>query len=487
MKRWTKLAPVVLGTLWLSACGDDESAAGPLVSPPDGGDAAVVSSEPSMDEDSGTPAPSWCSNIALECADYDDVDGLGNLCLRTAADDDAAQCEALSETCDAVCKPNGEPPAVSEAARNVTAEECDRQVGEPCHPEDFGTGLGALCHRVGHSGNVAWCAAVYDQCVELCGGAEPVPGTDAGPTDAATDAGGVALTLQFRAVVGDQPFACGAEYTNVGTSHSTVTPQDFRFYVSDVALIDAQGREVPFTIDEAAPYQGGGVALLDFEDASGACQNGNEPTNTVISGTAPAGVYTAIRFSTAVPLELNHQDPTTLPAPLQAGDMTWGWLYGYKFIKAELLEVASTVDAATHEMPTALDAGGSGMTAMDAGGMHHGAMGDGSAPMLGAGVLHVGSTACSNAPSADAGDDFAAGPITSCQLPNRNAITLVDFDPSTSVIVADVAAMFAAADLSQMAMCHSGQPECAPMFDTVGIDWESGQASDTQSAFRVEE
>jgi hypothetical protein len=34
-------------------------------------------------------------------------------------------------------------------------------------------------------------------------------------------------------------FDCGESYSNLGTQAAIVTPTDFRFYVSDVALIDA--------------------------------------------------------------------------------------------------------------------------------------------------------------------------------------------------------------------------------------------------------
>lgn len=481
MFRHNKFAITALGTICLSACGDDSPTNPPAVSADAGSDAA--SSETSVPEEAGSPPKTTCENIATQCADYDDVDGLGNLCLRTADVADVDQCEALSETCLAVCTPNGEPPPVSEAAQDVTAEECDRQVGEPCHPEDFGTGLGPLCHRVGHSGNVTWCSAVYDQCVALCGGAEAHPESDGGHNDAATDAGLLHLTLQFGAVIGDEAFACGREYENVGSANSRVTPQDFRFYVSNIALVDGDGNEVPFTIDDVSPFQGGGVALLDFEDGTGACSNGNSATNTTISGSVPLGVYTGIKFSTSVPESLNHQDPTMLPAPLQAGDMTWGWLYGYKFLKAELLQVLPSIDAAAPGEIPITDAG----ALRDAGFFDAGVLADASAPMAGAGMLHVGSTLCSNASSADAGDNHGAAPTMSCQRPNRNAITLGDFDPESDIILANVGAMFAGSDLSQMAMCHFGQDACIPMFESVGLSVESGQPIDTQDAFRLQE
>jgi uncharacterized repeat protein (TIGR04052 family) len=404
-----------------------------------------------------------CGSIAAACAEFDDVDGLGNLCLRASAGADAEVCGALSDECLDFCQENA-PPIID---AGIAAGACEA-MGDRCHDLDDGHGLGSLCHDTGHAGNAVWCAAIYDECTALCGHSEP--DHDGGPDASASDAGdgnapSQSVTLNFRALFGDQDFACGQEYTDQGTPPTVVTPQDFRLYISDVRLINSEGVEVPFSIEERSPFQGGGVALLDFEDGSGACLNGNSEMNSTVTGTVPVGSYTGVVFSTSVPTALNHQDPTTLPAPLQAGNMTWGWLYGYKFIKAEVLQVLPVSDAT--------DAGSD-------------ASADASAPIPGAGLFHLGSTGCSNETVADAGDDFGAPPAMTCTYPNRNRVELLGFNAAEDVIVADVAELFASTDLTTISMCHSFGEACSGLFENSGVDFATGAALDSQSLFRAE-
>ncbi len=265
------------------------------------------------------------------------------------------------------------------------------------------------------------------------------------------------VTLNFRAQVGDELFACGEKYADQGSSEVEVTPQDFRFYVSAVRLINSDGEEVPVTLDDRSPWQSPEVALLDFEDGTGSCKNGNPQLNATITGTVPEGEYSGVVLSTAVPLDLNHADPTTLPDPLQAGGMTWGWLFGYKFIRAELLATAAPVGEA--------------------------------AP--GAGIFHLGSTGCDNTPKGEGGEggtgpDSSGPPSVDCAKQNRNEIHLKKFDPESDVIVADIGAMMAGTDLSKASMCHSGGASCDAYFESVGVDFASGDALKKQTAFRVE-
>jgi uncharacterized repeat protein (TIGR04052 family) len=268
------------------------------------------------------------------------------------------------------------------------------------------------------------------------------------------------VTLDFKAVFGDEEFACGQLYADQGTPPTLVTPQDLRFYVTDVRLINADGDEIPLSIEENAPYQGGGVALLDFEDGTGSCINGDSATNATLTGSIAAGDYVGIAFSTAVPVELNHADPTTLPGPLQAGAMTWGWLFGYKFFVAEVAQVLTETET--------VDAGA-----------------DAAAPVAGLGLVHLGSTECVNEFGADAGSDFAAPPSTACGKQNRNQIYLPDFTLDSSIVV-DLSALFGATDLTSVSMCHSSGDACPSMFESAGISFESGDALSEQTLFAVQ-
>jgi len=252
---------------------------------------------------------------------------------------------------------------------------------------------------------------------------------------------GEAVRLRFVARVADEPFACGTAYRT--SSGQDFTPVDLRLFVQDVALIDAAGVEQPVLLDVRPPWQIESVALIDFEDASAGCLAGTRERNLEVSGRVPPGDYRGIAFSNGVPEQLNHADPSRLPPPLQAGSMSWGWLQGYRFLMAE---IAGT-----------------------------GAVGDAAAP--GSALLHVGSTACSGNPS--------AGGIA-CNKQNRNRVRLLDFDVANDAVVVDLAALFGDIDLASVTTCHSSGDDCGPLFERIGIELDSGAASDGQQVYRVE-
>lgn len=275
------------------------------------------------------------------------------------------------------------------------------------------------------------------------------PARDAGKVDerdAAVEAeptvapGEQRVKLRFHARLGDQPFACGdlVEYRG-----RTIALRDLRLFVQDVALVDADGREVPVKLDTRDPWQNAEVALLDFENASGECF-ASEQTNEQITGVVPQGEYRALRFSHGVPEQLNHDDPKTFPAPLRTPGMSWNWLLGLRFVRFEVGEVRSDEDDA-------------GTTA-------------------GILALHVGSTGCAG--------NQNEGTIQ-CKKPNRSRVELRDFQLGTSEIVLDVDPILQGSDLTQTIECHSGTNICAPMFKALGVDYETGQPSSDQKVFRL--
>jgi uncharacterized repeat protein (TIGR04052 family) len=255
-----------------------------------------------------------------------------------------------------------------------------------------------------------------------------------------------ALRLRFEARVGGEPFSCGSTY--LSSAGVRFTPADLRLFVQDLALITADGVEQAVTLDVRPPWQLEQVALLDFEDASGACLAGTSALNLELFGSVPGGDYRGLAFTNGVPEVDNHADPTRLPPPLQAGSMSWGWLLGYRFLMAEVAEVGAPADAA----------------------------GVADAAPLGSALLHLGSTACSGNPSVE-------GIV--CARPNRNRVRLAEFDPDLDVVVVDVAALFDGIDLRQVTTCHSSGEECAPFFERVGIDWVDGAATDGQALYRA--
>jgi uncharacterized repeat protein (TIGR04052 family) len=252
-----------------------------------------------------------------------------------------------------------------------------------------------------------------------------------------------AVTLQFRAVVGDRPFACGQLYSGIGTSAADFIPADLRFYVHGVRLIDAAGREVPFRFQQDGVWQQGEVALLDFEDKTPPCRQGTAQTNTVLHGSIPAGSYTGLRFSVGVPFDLNHANAATADPPLNLTAMFWSWQAGYKFFR---------LDEATDAVR-----------------------------------VHIGSTGC----------EYGGGTpneITRCERLNRGEVILRDFDPLADTIVVDIGEILADSDLTANQPdtapgCESNPEDrdCEPIFRHLGIEFANGLPDPAhQSVFRTE-
>lgn len=248
------------------------------------------------------------------------------------------------------------------------------------------------------------------------------------------------MTIEFAAVVGDEPFACGRSYA--GEAGAPFTPADLRAFVQDVSLLTRDGVEQPVALDVRSPWQQGSVALLDFEDGSAACAAGTTAVNVTVTGQVPPGDYRGLLFSNGVPQALNHADPAAQPPPLQAGSMSWGWLQGYRFLMAEVVA-----------MPAA-DAGPAGSA-----------------------LLHLGSAACAGNPG--------AGNIQ-CARANRNRVHLDDFEPGSHRVVIDLARLFAGIDLRETTTCHSSGPGCASFFERVGLDLAAGSAREGQALYRAE-
>lgn len=357
------------------------------------------------------PPADACAGLGSNCHVVDPGSGPLHECHELGHAGDLLACSAERSACVTSC-----------------GEALCQTLGSLCHEVDPGSGPLHECHELGHAADAAACFARGRECFDLCTAAHEARAR-------------VPVTLAFAAKVGSAAFACGTSYPGVGLTSATVEPQDFRFYVQDVRLITSEGAEVPVVLDERTPWQANGVALLDFEDAQGACFSGDAETNVSVTGTVPPDEYTGVVFSNGVPEALSHADPATLPAPLQVGSMSWGWLLGFRFMRAELVQVA--------EADT----------------------------IPGLGLVHVGSSACSGNPQAGS---------VSCARANRNEVRLSDFDPATSTIVADIGALFADTDLAGNNQCHGSGDACAAPFANLGVNLVTGAPSAAQTIFRVE-
>jgi uncharacterized repeat protein (TIGR04052 family) len=243
------------------------------------------------------------------------------------------------------------------------------------------------------------------------------------------------VSLHFAIAAGSAAVVCQAKIAGLGTTRAGATPQDVRFYVSEVRLVRADGGEVPVVLDDDHAWQAKGVALLSW------CADGKADLHDVVTGTVPAGAYRGVRFALGIPDALNHADATIAEAPLNVTGMYWSWRSGYKFFRFDV------------------------RTSRE----------NGVAPSTW--LVHLGSTGCTT----------AAGGTYDCRHPNRPTIALQNFDWRSNVVVADIGRLVAGADLT----AHSGgtqcmsdpsdDAECTAPFAALGL----GRAAAAQTVFRV--
>jgi uncharacterized repeat protein (TIGR04052 family) len=268
------------------------------------------------------------------------------------------------------------------------------------------------------------------------------------------------VTLRFAAQVNGQPFACGQSYAGIGSTRSAITPSDYRFFVSEVALVDETGRAVPVALAQDGIWQVDNIALLDFENGSGPCRNGTTGVNTEVRGTVPAGRYVGLRFTLGVPFARNHGDPTVAPSPLNLTAMFWNWQGGYKFVKFD------TASSGLQAAPAAPGAG------------HGGAAASGFS-------VHLGSTVC-------ASPSRTESPKAECANPNRVAVAFERFDPAKQTVVADIGALLAGANVDVNApntspgcMSFPGDADCPPVMGALGLAYGGVAASGPQRFFSL--
>ena len=233
---------------------------------------------------------------------------------------------------------------------------------------------------------------------------------------------------------------------------SQVSLKDARFYVYDVKLINTDGTKTAFSLSSDGVYQNSytangnsyNVGLLDFADGTSNCSSGafgtsvTSTTNTKLIGGPVVGLFSGIEFTVGVPEDLNHQDDTTLAAPLNSAGMYWSWNGGYKFMKLELLNGSSSPNA-----------------------------------------WHIGSSSCTN---------------SVCTYYNRATITVTKssgtFNPSTDTVALDLQALMNGTDttttaLSCMAGPQSTDTKCGTIGVNMGVTKATGLSSGSQTAFTI--
>jgi len=265
-----------------------------------------------------------------------------------------------------------------------------------------------------------------------------------GCSDDSGDSGSQEVTLTFQAVVGSETFVCGDTYDNLGADDLTLSLVDFRFYVQDVELKNADGAWVPVALEDTQ-FQIDDIALLDFEDGCG--EVGTIDMNDQIVGTVPEGEYDGLRFKMGLPPELNHRDESTAPGPLGVSALFWSWRGGYKFLRIDSGRIMDNPDVWR---------------------------------------MHLGSTGCGNP------EDPTTPPESPCTNPNRVDVEFGAFDLDANVVVADFEALVAGAPLSTNAegtpagcMSPPSDADCGPLFENLGLPFGE-QPGGTQTFFSAE-
>lgn len=269
----------------------------------------------------------------------------------------------------------------------------------------------------------------------------------AGCGEEGTPAEALEVTLTFAPEVAGLPVSCATMYHSLGLSEASAELADARLFLSDIRLRDAGGNWIDLEL-VASPWQTDRVALIDFEDGTGACRDsGTDETNTTIVGLVPVGAYDAVRFRLGVPFELNHLDNAAAPAPFNTPGMFWSWRGGYKFIRVDWM----VADGSTSRWN-----------------------------------VHVGSTGCASAAATQA-------PSEPCANPNVAEVELSGFELHRSVVRVDLAQLVAGVDLhanvdGSPPGCMSGPDEggdCAPVFASLGLEGACDDACAGQTLFSL--
>jgi len=251
-------------------------------------------------------------------------------------------------------------------------------------------------------------------------------------------------SIQVQPLVGDTPFSCASTVDGLGTTAASMWATDFRMFLHDIAVIEADGTRVPFAVEEDAQWQGQDTVLLDFADGQGRCEDANAETNDLITGTLPTGTEpVGIEFTVGLPPELNHIDAASAAAPFNDTGLWWTWSGGFKWVRLDFENEA----------------------------------GD---PFY----FHHGATGCDGSP--DTGFD--------CAYANDTRIVVDTFDPDSQSLSMDIGALFAgndfdapvdfaAGDFVKGCMAFGGDPECQPIFESLGINFEDDSAGPAQTVF----
>ena len=207
-----------------------------------------------------------------------------------------------------------------------------------------------------------------------------------------------------------------------------VADYSLRLFVSDLALVDADGDAVALVLDES-PWQDATTALVAL---------GGQRENPVVAGRVPNGHYEAIEFLLGIPFDRNHGNPLLAQSPLNVPSMFWTWQSGYKFVRLDIANEWS---------------------------------------------FHLGSTGCLSASA-------VRPPGTPCRQPNLARIRLPSESPGTGTIVIDLDALLAHVETPLEGNCmeaYAASAACRGLMANLGMDPDTGLCLDDcegQTVFR---
>jgi uncharacterized repeat protein (TIGR04052 family) len=288
------------------------------------------------------------------------------------------------------------------------------------------------------------------------------------------------VAINFEGWVGEDKFACGESYDQVGTAETTITPIDFRFYVSNVALIDQDGNAVPLELKQDGKWQHENTALLDFENGTGACNNGTAETNGTIVGNVPTGDYQSLQFTLGVPKKLNHDDAAIAPSPLNLTSMWWNWQGGYKFLRVDLKTDKAIANVSANSTHSNSGNSNSNVPINQPTSNTHTEENTNSNSYS----IHLGSTGCK---------DSAQSDLFGCVNPNRTTVTLENFNSDDNVVVVDIAELLYESNLTNNqsntpAGCISSPEDndCNAIMQRLGLPFNGATSTAGQQFFFVE-
>lgn len=255
------------------------------------------------------------------------------------------------------------------------------------------------------------------------------------------EGGPQSLTVEFDLRFGATSVACGDVLEGVGVTASNAELLDARLYLHDLRALLEDGTDVPLKLEES-DWQRDGVVLLDFADDTGLCETGSPEVNRQIQGSVPEGSRVeGLAFQIGLPDEQNHLDAARAPLPLSAPGMAWSWVGGFKYARIDIRS-------------------------------------DGNEGWF----IHMGATSCEGTP--------ATG--ISCAFGNRPMIEVRGLDRTRPRIAIDLEELYAGSDVDASidyvtdfiagCMAFAGDPECPPIFEALGLEFESNDRS-TQRVF----